>query len=237
MKPNTHRKAENTTPFTRRVRSPREGEIAIDARLLYSYVGHPTLPYERWEESLFPMTTSGYYPLQFELLKGVNGDLSLNLEFAGYSAGQSIHHLAGIVAWILVSEGREAAATGDLDYTNRMLREFEILASDSGLTHAESLHRFLGVEEAYGEWIANLKVKHSMVYRRDYVCLTNEPPAPPLMHKKDTGVGDVLLTARVAMGIAEAEPTKRGEVMRRIQECRLTYHKQSRQAKDGGRVR
>lgn len=64
----------------------RDGEFAVNARLLYPFIAHPMVSSEEWIESLFHITSSRQYPTKFRLMVGDDGDLFLSEDLASYSA-------------------------------------------------------------------------------------------------------------------------------------------------------
>ena len=199
-----------TLPYPHR----RDDEIAINARLLYLYVGWPTLRYEEWATSLHLMISSRDYPSQFRLMIGDDGELALSVTFASYFAQLSATDIMGTVALILIDEGCESTTKGDLNQTNEMLNYYQILALARGRTHAESLHDFLQVEKPFIEWVADLKRKYTMKYKSDYVRLYFDKAGAEKHYTKDNGKGAMMFTHDFAMKIATAEPTRRGELLR-----------------------
>lgn len=188
----------------------RKDEIAINARLLYLYVGHPILSYDEWVESLHLMVSSRGHIIRYRLLTGTDGELALNDEFAAHFARYVVSDLMGAIALILIREGCAAARKGDLDYTNRMLHAWQILALGRGFMHAESLHAFLQVDETFDQWFARLKKDYAMKYKSDYIRITYSDGAEPVEHRSDTGKGEVIFGHRFALKVAAAEPTQRG---------------------------
>lgn len=192
----------------------REGEIAINARLLYLYVGHPHLPYEHWAASLHEMVASRGHVPRFRLMIGDDGELALNVDFATHFAQRVATDLMGVIALILIDEGDQAASRGDFEYTNRSLDQFRTLAMTRGWMHAKTLHTFIQVEKPFDDWLAELKKKGEMHYIRDYQRGTFGDQIKTIMHPKDTGQGELFFGPRFAMKVAAAEPTGRGRLVR-----------------------
>jgi len=193
----------------------RKDEIAINARLLYLYVGQPRISYENWAASLHPMVASPGNVQRYQLMTGEDGELALNAYFATHFAHQVASDLMGAIALILIDEGCHAAGRGDFDYTNRMLGRFRALAMVRGQMHSETLHSFLEIDQTWERWIAGLKKKYGMKYRRDYIRITFNGHADPKVHPKDTGKGEVIFGPRFAMKVANDEPTRRGKLVRK----------------------
>lgn len=199
-----------TLPYPHR----RDDEIAINARLLYLYVGCPTLRYEEWAASLHLMISSRDYPPQFRLMTGDDGELALSVTLAFYFAQLGATNIMGTIASVLIEEGCKSATKGDIDQTNKMLNYHQILALAKGRTHAESLHDFLQVEKPFIEWVTDLKRKYAMKYKSDYVRLYFDKAGAEKHFAKDNGKGAMMFTHDFAMKIATAEPTRRGELLR-----------------------
>jgi len=191
-------------------------EIAINARLLYVYVGQPELSYESWAASLRGAVASPRHVSRFRLLTGADGELALNVDFAAHWAERVSSDLMGIIALILIDEGCRAVGQGDADDTNRALKRFQALALARGQMHAETLHAFLQVKQPYRQWFVRLKKEHRMLYGTDYRRLTFNKNNEPKVHPKDTGKGHVIFGPKFALKIAAAEPTPRGRV---VQTC------------------
>lgn len=194
----------------------RKDEIAINARLLYPYVGQPEMPFEIWAASLHRMVVSRGHLHRCQLMTGEDGELALNVDFAIHFAHQVASDLMGAIALILIDEGCHAASQGDYDYTNRMLGRFQILALARGQMHSITLHSFLEIDQKWERWISGLKKKYGMKYGRDYIRITFNGLADPPAHPRDTGKGEVIFSHRFAMKVANEEPTRRGKL---VQEC------------------
>lgn len=196
----------------------REGEIAINARLLYMFVGRPEMSYESWAASLHQMVSSRGQVPTFQIMTGDDGELALNVEFATYFAKLVSADLMGAIALITIEEGRHAAERGDSDCTNRMLAAWKVLALARGQMHATTLHAFLQVDQPYDRWLSGLKKKHGMEYDSDYIRVTFNGQADPEVHPRDTGEGEVMFAPRFAMTVAAEEPTRRGKLVRKYLE-------------------
>ena len=197
----------------------RKDEIAINARLLYLYVGQPGISYESWAASLHHMVASPGHVQRYKLMTGADGELALNVDFATHFAHQVASDLMGAIALILIDEGCHAASQGDFDYTNRMLGRFQVLALARGQMHSITLHSFLEIDQKWERWISGLKKKYGMKYGRDYIRVTFNGLADQKVHPKDTGKGEVIFGPRFAMKVASEEPTRRGKL---VQECLMT---------------
>jgi phage anti-repressor protein len=203
---------ETNTPSTDK--KLQRAEAAINARLLYLYVGQPEMSYDSWAASLHHMVASPGHASRYRLMTRANGELALNVEFATYFAQQVSGDIMGAIALILLQEGCRVSEKNDVDNTNRMLNQFRGLAMKGGQSNANALHAFLQIEQTCKQWVARLKKKYGMVYGRDYIRMTYGRQATTKRHQKDTGKGVVIFGPRFAMKIAAGEPTRRGKLIR-----------------------
>ena len=198
----------------------KDSEITINARRLYPYVGQATLSYDCWVASHFPLIAFRMYPPHFRFTTDNEGKPALCLEFATYIARKAASDIIGAVAAVLIEEGCNSSAKREIGYTNRMLKRHEILtvAWFRGQIHAESLHDFLQVEKPFSDWIADLKRNFSMKYNSDYhrVCFDKSCPKKHYAHA--AGERKLMFTLDFAMKVACAEPTRRGELVRKYSE-------------------
>lgn len=210
MKNNNEVSIDNSKPF------PREREIAINARLLYLYVGHPDLPYESWVVSLRSMVAQRGRVPRFRLMVADEGDLALNVDFAVHFVQRINPVLIYGIALILIDEGCNAASEGDFDYVNQLLDRYSPLAMAGGWMHAETLHAFLEVTQPFETWLSLLKKGEGMSYGPDYHRVTFDNGGGGRVLPGDDGKGEVMFEPRFAMKVAAAEPTRRGELVRSL---------------------
>jgi hypothetical protein len=205
----THMNRHLTAPLRQR----REGEFAVNARLLYPFIAHPMVSFEKWIESLLDLNNDRYHRSKFRLISGDNGELYLNEELASYSAGLVAYDVVGAIALALIHEGVEAASAGDPDFTNRKLNAYKDFTISNDLIPAALLHRFLGVSNGFSDWLHDLKQRHGMRYGSDYKRVFVNARGKVEGHRLDTGMGCVVFCHRFAFEVAASEPTHIGSLM------------------------
>ena len=188
----------------------------IEAELLRPFVAQPDIHPDDWHRMLFSRYELVWAHRAIKLGFSKAGVIQLSLPFADFLAITARSEFCSAIARTLIDEAWECEAATLLDQPNQDLLRFRPLAIDEEWVDGLTLHEFLRVETDFETWFDRLKADHAMQYHRDIARVVVKNGRLYLTGPKNAGGARLAFATDLAMRVAMAEQTVRGQAFSEV---------------------